>query len=314
MKYPIVFMSAIVAFFSLTVSATGNTTEEVCGVLPSNVTCCGTEGCMLFSCEDVNSTEAKNLTGCHLVDWKGVDICKENTTKPLCESPPMSTVKPNTTTKAPNSTSATTATPTPVGNCTAPDKDTCCKSVGCVFTNCTSKNETVTKPLEVCVTDPALVCKEETGNNQCAPTPTTTTTAPTDVCTDYSSTTDCCKHQDDQNCTYISCTGKDSNPHTGCHVKTDDMSKYCSDTPQPQCSVSPTPTKPSGGSTTQAPSSNGTTKSTDANANTGSEDHGQHFDGASFIGGIVLCAGIVAIAFFGLKFYRARTERNYHTL
>ncbi|XP_059153912.1 sialomucin core protein 24-like [Physella acuta] len=41
---------------------------------------------------------------------------------------------------------------------------------------------------------------------------------------------------------------------------------------------------------------------------------GQHFDGASFIGGIVLCAGLVAIIFFGLKFYNARKDQNYHTL
>ena len=41
---------------------------------------------------------------------------------------------------------------------------------------------------------------------------------------------------------------------------------------------------------------------------------GQHFDGASFVGGIILCAGIIALIFFGLKFYKSRTERNYHTL
>lgn len=40
----------------------------------------------------------------------------------------------------------------------------------------------------------------------------------------------------------------------------------------------------------------------------------QRFDGASFIGGIVLCAGAVAIVFFGCKFYKAKSERNYQTL
>ncbi|CAI9739967.1 Hypothetical predicted protein [Octopus vulgaris] len=40
----------------------------------------------------------------------------------------------------------------------------------------------------------------------------------------------------------------------------------------------------------------------------------QHFDAASFIGGIILCAGVIAIVFFGCKFYKARQERNYHTL
>ena len=38
------------------------------------------------------------------------------------------------------------------------------------------------------------------------------------------------------------------------------------------------------------------------------------FDMPSFIGGIILCAGVVAIAFFGCKFYKNRSERNYHTL
>ncbi len=38
------------------------------------------------------------------------------------------------------------------------------------------------------------------------------------------------------------------------------------------------------------------------------------FDAASFIGGIVLMGGILAIGFFALKFYQARQEPNYHTL
>ncbi|KAL3277043.1 hypothetical protein HHI36_012404 [Cryptolaemus montrouzieri] len=38
------------------------------------------------------------------------------------------------------------------------------------------------------------------------------------------------------------------------------------------------------------------------------------FDGPSFIGGIVLASGLMAIGFVAFKFYRARTELNYHTL
>ncbi|KAK9875167.1 hypothetical protein WA026_005959 [Henosepilachna vigintioctopunctata] len=38
------------------------------------------------------------------------------------------------------------------------------------------------------------------------------------------------------------------------------------------------------------------------------------FDGPSFIGGIVLAAGLMAIGFVAFKFYKARTELNYHTL
>nr|CAD7585574.1 unnamed protein product [Timema genevievae] len=40
----------------------------------------------------------------------------------------------------------------------------------------------------------------------------------------------------------------------------------------------------------------------------------RNFDGPSFVGGIILCMGIIAIAFVAWKFYKARTERNYHTL
>jgi len=39
---------------------------------------------------------------------------------------------------------------------------------------------------------------------------------------------------------------------------------------------------------------------------------GQHFDAASFIGGIVLCGGVIIIIFFACKFYKSRSERTYH--
>ncbi|PRD30364.1 UNVERIFIED_CONTAM: Sialomucin core protein 24 [Trichonephila clavipes] len=41
---------------------------------------------------------------------------------------------------------------------------------------------------------------------------------------------------------------------------------------------------------------------------------GRHFDAPSFIGGIVLALGLLAIIYVSFKFYKARTERNYHTL
>lgn len=42
--------------------------------------------------------------------------------------------------------------------------------------------------------------------------------------------------------------------------------------------------------------------------------NGRHFDAPSFIGGIVLALGLLAIFYVSFKFYKARTERNYHTL
>ncbi|CAH2047766.1 unnamed protein product, partial [Iphiclides podalirius] len=38
------------------------------------------------------------------------------------------------------------------------------------------------------------------------------------------------------------------------------------------------------------------------------------FDGPSFIGGIILTLGLLAISFMGFKYYKNQTERNYHTL
>ncbi|CAH2084553.1 unnamed protein product [Euphydryas editha] len=38
------------------------------------------------------------------------------------------------------------------------------------------------------------------------------------------------------------------------------------------------------------------------------------FDGGSFIGGIILTLGLLAIGFMGFKYYKNQTERNYHTL
>ncbi|XP_063826841.1 porimin-like [Ostrinia nubilalis] len=41
---------------------------------------------------------------------------------------------------------------------------------------------------------------------------------------------------------------------------------------------------------------------------------GRGFDGPSFIGGIILTLGLLAVGFMGFKYYRNQTERNYHTL
>ncbi|KAM3958445.1 uncharacterized protein ACR2FA_007527 [Aphomia sociella] len=38
------------------------------------------------------------------------------------------------------------------------------------------------------------------------------------------------------------------------------------------------------------------------------------FDGASFIGGIILTLGLLAVGLMGFKYYKNQTERNYHTL
>ncbi|XP_078341683.1 uncharacterized protein LOC144627773 [Crassostrea virginica] len=91
-------------------------------------------------------------------------------------------------------------------------------------------------------------------------------------------------------------------------------------TPVPTTSTpapTPTPSPSPPNTTTTSP----TTTTTRAPATTpGSPDPhkdgagGQHFDAASFVGGMILMGGLIVITYFGLKFYRARKDRNYRTL
>ena len=74
-------------------------------------------------------------------------------------------------------------------------------------------------------------------------------------------------------------------------------------------------TTPGPSPTTSNATTTGTTSTTTGTTTPGkSGGSGQSFDGASFVGGIILSLGIVAIIFFGLKFYKARKDQNYHTL
>ncbi|XP_059485169.1 sialomucin core protein 24-like [Neocloeon triangulifer] len=78
-------------------------------------------------------------------------------------------------------------------------------------------------------------------------------------------------------------------------------------------STTPSTTSTSTTTTTPTPS---TTTTTAAPSTTASPPvvPGRKFDAPSFIGGIVLALGCMAISFVAWKFYKARTERNYHTL
>lgn len=76
------------------------------------------------------------------------------------------------------------------------------------------------------------------------------------------------------------------------------------------------PSTPTTHSTTKAPVTVVPTVTTSdpMTTTTGVPHHNRQFDGPSFIGGIVLATGLMAIGFVAFKFYKARTERNYHTL
>ncbi|XP_036338169.1 cell wall protein DAN4 isoform X1 [Rhagoletis pomonella] len=76
---------------------------------------------------------------------------------------------------------------------------------------------------------------------------------------------------------------------------------------------STTTVAPNNSTTTVAPDNSTTTTTTTAAPPT-PRPPCNHFDFPSFIGGIVLTLGILAISLVAYKFYKARNERNYHTL
>ncbi|XP_005097195.1 sialomucin core protein 24 [Aplysia californica] len=91
----------------------------------------------------------------------------------------------------------------------------------------------------------------------------------------------------------------------------------CDDPTSDNCTapVLTTPASPTEGNTTIVTTTTAnSTAETTSTQSTGGDSGGQKFDGASFIGGIILCGGVVALIFFGIKFYKARKEQNYHTL
>ncbi|GLV43929.1 visgun [Carabus blaptoides fortunei] len=78
--------------------------------------------------------------------------------------------------------------------------------------------------------------------------------------------------------------------------------------------TTPATTVPPTNVTTTTQSTTTTTTATTTTTTAVPAHKGRHFDGPSFIGGIILASGLMAIGFVSWKFYKARTERNYHTL
>ncbi|XP_042902844.1 sialomucin core protein 24 [Parasteatoda tepidariorum] len=93
-------------------------------------------------------------------------------------------------------------------------------------------------------------------------------------------------------------------------------SSNCSLAPTNVTSVSPTTTTKIITTTTVASTTSVTSSSSVPTVPTRTTviPPGRHFDAPSFIGGIVLALGLLAIIYISFKFYKARTERNYHTL
>ncbi|KAL5011155.1 hypothetical protein ScPMuIL_013460 [Solemya velum] len=161
---------------------------------------------------------------------------------------------------------------------------------------------------------------------------------PTVDCTQYTNATECCTEA----CQFVICTDESKNETTKCVNATDKVTdvcetnstgtQNCTGPSAPSTTVAPTThndtntttaaptTLPPQNDTTPAPGNgtspapgNTTTVKPTTQPSKGDADSGQHFDTASFIGGIVLCLGIVAIVFLAVKYYQTK-QRNYHTL
>lgn len=81
----------------------------------------------------------------------------------------------------------------------------------------------------------------------------------------------------------------------------------------------PTTTKPTQAPTTepttvQPQSSSSPSTSAPIVTTTVTPAKGRTFDGASFLGGMILSFGMVAIGILGFRYYKSHSEQNYHTL
>ncbi|WAR07062.1 hypothetical protein MAR_017020 [Mya arenaria] len=99
------------------------------------------------------------------------------------------------------------------------------------------KMNAVERPYAICYElDSTMTakCEEEAPDNKCRATNITTTLGPTDPCQAQSNQTACCGQTDDK-CVFISCTGLDDQPHTGCHKNSTDYPAFCKDAATDMC-------------------------------------------------------------------------------
>ncbi|XP_076466254.1 sialomucin core protein 24-like [Babylonia areolata] len=189
----------------------------------------------------------------------------------------------------------------------------CCASEGCSFYNCNTSDDGVCRPENI----PPSNCSDDKNA-------TLVCTGRSDDCNQNNDINSCCK----AGCNFYDCSGNETcvnntmKPEDVCQAPAVNLcDNSTSTTPQSTTTTKPTtpskptdstttkpttPSKPTDSTTTQAPATKSPSK--------GDQGGGRHFDAASFIGGIVLCIGLVAIAYFALKFYKSRQGKNYHTL
>ena len=284
---------AIVLCFTLsTVSVISDDTSVNCTTFDNN-TCCNHVECFYVNC--TNKTDETQIhLGCYdKTDKEGITaVCKNGTDTHICDGPADIAATGKQNGGRNNDKSASLVI---VPTCEHFEKNLteCCRNqdIGCIFVNC--NGTAVTEQFDGCYNSSNVTCTSKT--DQCK---ATTTVAPTTLpyykeCQTFTDVASCCTEKI-WSCIYVNCT-----EFQGCYSKSNetDIKQACSDTYLDACA----PTTPVPSSTTTAPSTGGNTS--------------RNFDAASFIGGIVLCAGIVLIIFFALKWYKSRqASNNYHQM
>ncbi|OWF53174.1 sialomucin core protein 24-like [Mizuhopecten yessoensis] len=262
-------------------------TADACTANTNATSCCAVSSCGWFEClgNSANVTVCLNQTDTTAINTTCSNSTEVADRKSKCEAP--------------------------IDSCSLlTDNTTCCGNATCGWYQC-KVGDTLTGDGQ-CVSNTTSTLTNCTAPNTPQDTcvlPGTPTPAPIDTCTSEKTNDTCCNITGNA-CMWINCTGTEvcmasTASKETCTVK-DNLCGGAS-TPSPIITT-PAPTTPAPAPTTPAPT-------TPAPAPTPASNTGmQHFDGASFVGGIILAVGVIAIAFFGCKFYKARKERNYHTL
>ncbi|XP_061171189.1 sialomucin core protein 24-like [Saccostrea echinata] len=252
---------------------------------------------------------------------------------------PVTTQKPPETSETPD---------IQVGGCNASvTYDTCCNNTGCSWIECLNAsgsvihtgchnlsdpadrkiavddckvNDTVIDQRNTCTPPPETTTP--TPSTTTVTQPTTATPTPAETCQNYTTQEDCCGAKGlALKCLYVNCTTKENPKGTARCLNSTNKASLCTPASQVICDSNQTTTTVAPTTTTAVPTTTGGSTSTTSKAppttqapHTGTTPHGQHFDGASFFGGMILMAGLFVIAFFAIKFYRARKDRSYRTL
>ncbi|KAL8599150.1 hypothetical protein ACOMHN_007866 [Nucella lapillus] len=278
-----------VVWFSFSIGQTAPSCSSL-----NSTNCCDDGLCAFFNCS--NKIEG----ACIPANASSSSACLNETAIPVCNGSAIITT-PN-------------PQPDPCNKYTE-NVNLCCTAAAekCGMYNCTDTASNVTRP--ECAKLGSSCGAEKSSPDMCphlkpttAPATIPSTGSP-DVCGSFATNqTQCCDVALTHECAFYNCTGAQQST-TACHNKTA-LDAICTDGAKAVEIPSPSPPSPPTTTTTAKASSSQTpTKS----PSTGG-DGGRKFDGASFIGGIVLCAGLVALGYFSLKFYKSRQERNYHTL